>query len=88
MRIMRARSSSQLVAIDDRARIARHVVENAALDKRIHALVAEQNERGAVVVAARIAGDLPPLREQLVDRQRSLGGRQAGRRQHRRKAKA
>ena len=64
--------SLELVAIDDRARIARHIVENAALDKRIHARVAEQHERGAIVVAARIAGDLPALHEQLIDRHDAL----------------
>ena len=32
--------------------------------------MAEEEQRRAVVVAARVAGDLPPLREQLVDRQR------------------
>ena len=64
--------SLELVAIDDRARIARHVVKNAALDERVHARVAEQDERRAIVVAARVARDLPPLREQLADRQRRL----------------
>jgi hypothetical protein len=73
--------SPQLIAIDDRARIARHVIENAALDERVHSRVAEEDERGAIVVAARVTGDLPPLREQLIDRQRRrLGGRDAGRR--------
>ena len=55
--------------------LARHVVEHPALDQRIHARVANQHERGAVVVAARVARDLPPLREQLLDGQRRrLGG--------------
>jgi hypothetical protein len=52
----RSAQSPELVAIDDRARAARHVVENAALDKRIHARMAEQNERRPVVVAACFGG--------------------------------
>ena len=60
----------QLVAIDDRARNARHVVEDAALDKRVYARVAEQDQRCAIIIAARITRDLPSLREQLVDRER------------------
>src|SRR6516165_5816032 len=67
----------QLVAIDDCALSARHVVEDAALDAR----VAEQDQRCTIIIAARIARDLPSLREQLVDRQRCLRCRQAGRRQ-------
>src|SRR6516164_6971954 len=72
----------QLVAIDDCALSARHVVEDAALDKRVYAQVAEQDQRCTIIIAARIARDLPSLREQLVDRQRCLRCRQAGRRQH------
>src|SRR6516162_1199440 len=72
----------QLVAIDDCAMSARHVVEDAALDKRVYARVAEQDQRCTIIIAARIARDLPSLREQLVDRQRYLRCRQAGRRQH------
>jgi hypothetical protein len=75
--------SPQLVAIDDRARIARHIVENATLDQRVHARMAKQDQRRAVVVAACLARDLPPLSEQLADRQRRLGGGRAVRRQHR-----
>src|SRR6516164_1594342 len=71
----------QLVAIDDCALSARHVVEDAALDKRVYARVAEQDQRCTIIIAARIARDLPSLREQLVDRQRCLRCRQAGRRQ-------
>ena len=37
------RTLPQLVAIDDCARNARHVVEDAALDKRVYARVAEQD---------------------------------------------
>src|SRR5229473_6039461 len=59
----------QLVAIDDCALSARHVVEDAALDKRVYARVAEQDQRCTIIIAARIARDLPSLREQLVDRQ-------------------
>src|SRR6516225_12454419 len=73
----------QLVAIDDCARIARHIVEDGALNKRVYARVAEQDQRRTIIIAARIARDLPSLREQLVDRQRCLRCRQAGRRQHR-----
>src|SRR5262249_32039523 len=58
----------QLVAIDDCALSARHVVEDAALDKRVFARVAEQDQRRTIVIAARIARDLPSLREQLLDR--------------------
>src|SRR6516225_9526823 len=72
----------QLVAIHDRAMSARHVVEDAALDKRVYARVAEQDQRCTIIIAARIARDLPSLREQLVNRQRCLRCRQAGRRQH------
>jgi hypothetical protein len=72
----------QLVAIDDCALNARHVVEDAALDERVYARVAEQDQRGTIIIAARIPRDLPSLREQLVDRQRCLRCRQAGRRQH------
>src|SRR5262249_12716269 len=72
----------QLVAIDDCAMSARHVVEDAALDKRVYARVAEQDQRCTIIRAARIARDLPSLREQLVDRQRYLRCRQAERRQH------
>src|SRR5215471_15277504 len=60
----------QLVAIDDCAMSARHVVEDAALDKRVYARVAEQDQRCTIIIAARIARDLPSLREQLIDRQR------------------
>jgi hypothetical protein len=73
----------QLVAIDDSARSARHVVGGAALDKRVYARVAKQDQRCTIIMAAHIARDLPSLREQLVDRQRCLRCRQAGRRQHR-----
>ena len=73
----------QLVAIDDYARSARHIVEGAALDKRVYARVTEQDQRRTIIKAARISGDLPSLREQLLDRQRCLRCRQAGRRQHR-----
>jgi hypothetical protein len=59
---------SQLVAIDDCARSARHIVEDAALDKRVYARVAEQDQRRTIIITARIARDLPSLREQLVDR--------------------
>src|SRR5262245_17569077 len=72
----------QLVAIDDCAMSARHVVEDAALDKRVYARVAEQDQRCTIIIAACIARDLPSLREQLVDRQRYLRCRQAERRQH------
>src|SRR5262249_25746284 len=72
----------QLVAIDDCALSARHVVEDAALDKHVYARVAEQDQRCTIIIAARIARDLPSLREQLFDRQRYLRCRQAGRRQH------
>jgi hypothetical protein len=58
----------QLVAIDDGARNARHIVEDAALDKRVCARVAEQDQRRTIIITARIARDLPSLREQLVDR--------------------
>jgi hypothetical protein len=58
----------QLVAIDDGARNARHIVEDAALDKRVYARVAEQDQRRTIIITARIARDLPSLREQLVDR--------------------
>src|SRR5262249_61863521 len=58
------------------------VVEDAALDKRVYARVAEQDQRCTIIIAARIARDLPSLREQLVDRQRYLRCRQAERRQH------
>jgi hypothetical protein len=58
----------QLVAIDDCARNARHIVEDAALDKRVYARVAEQDQRRTIIITARIARDLPSLREQLVDR--------------------
>src|SRR5215469_5435176 len=78
-----ARALLQLVAIDDCARIARHIVEDAALDKRVYAGVTEQDQRRTIIIAARIARDLPSLREQLVDRQRCLRCRQARRRQHR-----
>ena len=61
---------------------ARHVVEDAALDKRVYARVAEQDQRCTIIIAARIARDLPSLREQLVDRQRYFCCRQAERRQH------
>jgi hypothetical protein len=70
----------QLVTIDDCARSARHIVEGAALDKRVYARVTEQDQRRTIVKAARISGDLPSLREQLFDRQRCLRCRQAGRR--------
>jgi hypothetical protein len=73
----------QLVAIDDCALIARHIVEDAALDKRVYARVTEQDQRRTIIITARIARDLPSLREQLVDRERCLRCRQAGRRQHR-----
>ena len=43
----------QLVAIDDCARSARHIEEDAALDKRVYARVAEQDQRGTIIVAAR-----------------------------------
>ena len=66
----------RLVAIDDRARNARHVVEDAALDKRVYARVAEQDQRCAIIIGARITRDLPSLREQLVDRERCLRCRQ------------
>src|SRR6516164_8628556 len=72
----------QLVAIDDCALSARHVVEDAALDKHVYARVAEQDQRCTIIIAALIARDLPSLREQLVNRQRCLRCRQAGRRQH------
>jgi hypothetical protein len=48
----------QLVAIDDRARNARHVVDDAALNKRVYARVAEQDQRCAIIIAARITRDL------------------------------
>jgi hypothetical protein len=57
----------QLVAIDDCALSARHVIENAALDKRVYPGVAEWDQRRTIVIAARIARDLPSLREQLVE---------------------
>src|SRR5262249_49802374 len=72
----------QLVAIDDCAMSARHVVEDAALDKRVYARVAEQDQRCTIIIAARIARDLPSLRGQLVDRPRYLRCGQAERRQH------
>jgi hypothetical protein len=73
----------QLVAIDDCARNARHIVEDPALDKGVYARVTEQDQRRTIIITARVARDLPSLREQLVDRQRCLRCRQAGRRQHR-----
>ena len=54
----------QLVAIDDCALSARYVVEDAALDKHVYARVAEQDQRCTISIAARIARDLPSLREQ------------------------
>jgi hypothetical protein len=42
----------QLVAIDDCALSARHVVEDAALDKRVYARVAEQDQRPYVIGAS------------------------------------
>src|SRR5215470_4588295 len=77
------RALLQLVAIDDCTRIARHIVEDAALDKRVYAGVTEQDQRRTIIIAARIARDFPSLREQLVDRQRCLRCRQARRCQHR-----
>ena len=68
----------QLVAIDDCARIARHIEEDATLDKRVYARVAEQDQRRTIIITARIACDLPSLREQLFDRLRCLRCRQAG----------
>ena len=62
----------QLVAIDDCARNARHIVEDAALDKGVCARVTEQDQRRTIIITARVARDLPSLREQLVDRQRCL----------------
>ena len=41
----------QLVAIDDCALSARHVVEDAALDKRVYAQVAEQDQRCTIIIA-------------------------------------
>lgn len=38
---------------DDCALSARHVVEDAALDERVYARVAEQDQRGTIIVAAR-----------------------------------
>jgi hypothetical protein len=43
------------------------IVEDAALDKRVYARVAEQDQRRTIIITARIARDLPSLRE-LVDR--------------------
>ena len=40
-------------AIDDCALSARQVVEDAALDERVYARVAEQDQRGTIIVAAR-----------------------------------
>ena len=77
-RVLPSGALLQLVAIDDRALSARHVVEDAALDKRVYARVAEQDQRCTIIIAVRIARDLPSLREQLVDRQRSLRCRHAG----------
>ena len=51
----------QLVAIDDRALSARYVVKDATLDKRVYSRMAEQDQRGTIIIAARIARDLPPL---------------------------
>ena len=49
----------QLVAIDDCPRSARHVVKDAALDKRVYARVAEQDQRCTIIIAAGITRDLP-----------------------------
>src|SRR6516162_9262843 len=38
-----------------------HVVENAALDKRVYARFAEEDERCPIIIAAGIARDLPQL---------------------------
>src|SRR5262249_16949851 len=54
----------QLVAIDDCALSARHVVEDAALDKRVYARVAEQDQRCTIILAAPLPPDLPSLGEQ------------------------
>ena len=59
------------------------LAERASRRRGVYARVAEQDQRCAIIIAARIARDLPSLREQLVDRQRCLRCRQAGRRQHR-----
>src|SRR5262249_9569926 len=56
----------QFVAIDDCARIARHIEEDAALDKRVYAGVTKQDQRRTIIIAARIARDFPSLREQLL----------------------
>jgi hypothetical protein len=40
----------QLVAIDDCAMSARHVVEDAALDKRVYPRVAEQDQRCTIII--------------------------------------
>jgi hypothetical protein len=55
----------RLVAIDECARNARHIEEDAALDKRVYARVAEQDQRRTIIITARIARDLPSLREQF-----------------------
>src|SRR5205814_1038928 len=49
----------QLVAIDYCAGITRHIVEDAALNKRVYARVAEQHQRRTIIIATRIARDLP-----------------------------
>ena len=81
-------SSPQLVTVHDRPRIARHVVQRAALHQCVDARFAEQDERGPIVIAARITGDLPALSEQLADGQRRLVGGHTGRCEHRCKENA
>src|SRR5271166_4761113 len=84
-----ARCSPQLVAIDDRARITRNVIEYAALDERVRTRVAEQDQRRPIVVTTRVAGDLPALRKQLFDgERRRLGGPGAERRKDERDGEA
>jgi hypothetical protein len=81
-------SSPQLVAVHDGPRTARHVVQRAALHQCVDARFAEQDERGPIVIAARITGDLPALSEQLADGQRRLVGGRTGRCEHRCKENA
>ena len=59
---------SQLVAIDNCARIACYVVEDAALDKPVFARVAEGVSDVRLSSPALVARDFPSLREQLLDR--------------------
>jgi hypothetical protein len=64
--------SVEFVAVRDDPLASGHVVEDRALNQKVHALFSKQDQGGAVVERSDIAGDIPLLAEHALDGARGL----------------